>query len=218
MKKIYFSALISCSLFLAAAQTNGQSFGQDENAPIHQNHVDHSSLYAYLEDDNVIVLRWSTGNESEVDRYVIEKSTDSVHFNSLHEVVARGVIDATSDSSYQDEDAYPTSSTNYYRLATILKDGNAIYSPVVRADVNSARTPILTPTVVSVGGTLRMNNFHEQPMIVDFYSVGGTHVGSYMVNSTSFNINTYGMSRGLLIYRICDENHALINAGKILLQ
>ena len=92
MKKIYFSALISCSLLLAAAQTNGQSFGQDENAPIHQNHVDHSSLYAYLEDDNVIVLRWSTGNESEVDRYVIEKSTDSVHFNSLHEVVARANV------------------------------------------------------------------------------------------------------------------------------
>lgn len=208
MKKRYFSGLISCSLLLlTAAQTNGQ-----------QNYVDHSSLYAYREDDNVVVLRWSTGNESAVDRYVIEKSTDSVHFNPLHEVVARGVIDATSDSSYQDEDAYPTASTNYYRLATIFKDGNAMYSPVVRADVNSGRTPILTPTVISVGGTLRMNNFHEQPMIVDFYTLGGAHVGSYMVNSTSFNINTYGMSRGLLIYRICDENHALINAGKILLQ
>ena len=46
--------------------------------------------------------------------------------------------------------------------------------------------------VLTVGGTLRMNNWHEQPMII--------------------------VSRGLLIYRICDENHALINAGKIILQ
>jgi hypothetical protein len=219
MEKLYFSGLIFCSLLLlTAAQTNGQSFGQDENAPVHQNSINHSSLYAYRENDNVIVLRWSTGNESAVDRYVVEKSTDSVHFNELHEVVARGVIDAAGDSAYQDEDPYPGSSINYYRLATIFKDGNALYSSVVRADVNSARTPILTPTVLTVGGSLRMNNFHEQPMIVDFYSVSGVRVGSYMVNGTSFNINTYGMTRGLLIYRICDENHALINAGKILLQ
>lgn len=204
MKKFYFSALISCSLLLTAAQTNGQ--------------VDHSSLYAYTENQNVIVLRWSTGNERAVDHYVIEKSTDSLLFNPLHEVVARGVIDAVGDSSYQDEDAYPGSSVNYYRLATIFKDGNAIYSPVVRVDVNSARTPVLKPTVLTVGGTLYMDNFHEQPLIVDFYTVGGARVGSYMVNSTSFNINTSALSRGLLIYRICDENHALINAGKIILQ
>ena len=204
MKKFYFSGLIFCGLLLAAAQTNAQ--------------VDHSTLAAYSEDQNIIVLRWSTGNEREVDHYVIEKSTDSLHFNSLHEVVARGVIDATGDSSYQDEDAYPESSTNYYRLATVFKDGNAMYSPVVRMDVNSSRTPVLKPTVLTVGGTLRMDNFHEQPLIVDFYNVAGARVGSYMVNSTSFNINTSALTRGLLIYRICDENHALINAGKIILQ
>jgi hypothetical protein len=218
MKNFYFSGLISCGLLLAAAQTNGQSFGQDANTPVHQNHIDHSSLYAYPEDQNIIVLRWTTGDEIEVDHYVIEKSTDSIYFNPLHEVVARGAIDATGDSSYQDEDAYPTSSTNYYRLATIYKDGNTLYSPVVRADVNSARTPILTPTVLTVGGTLRMNNWHEQPMIVDFFTTSGVRVGSYMVKGTSFNINTYGMNRGLLVYRICDENHALINTGKIMLQ
>lgn len=217
---LYFSGLISCGLLLAAAQTNGQSFGQDGTNPVHLNHLDHSGLYAYTEDQNVIVLRWSTGNETNVDRYVIERSNDSVHFNPLHEVVARGVIDDPGDSAYQDEDPYPVSSVNYYRLATIYKDGNAIYSAIVRTDVNSSRTPVLKPTVLTLGGTLRMDNpgFHQQPLIVDLFTTGGAHVGSYLVNSSSFDINTSGLTRGLLVYRICDENHALINAGKILLQ
>lgn len=217
MKKRFFSGLISCGLLLAAAQTNAQTFGSD-GAPMNVDQIDHSGLLAYPENQNVIVLRWSTGNERDVDHYVIEKSTDSIHFNTLHAVVARGVIDATADSSYQDEDAYPITSTNYYRLATVLKDGNALYSSVVRVDVNPARTPVLKPTVLTMGGTLRMDNFHEQPMIIDFYTTAGAHVGSYMVNSTSFTINTAGLSRGLLIYRICDENHALVNAGRILLE
>ena len=217
MKKIYFSGLISCSLLLAAAQTNGQTFGQN-GAPITVSNPDHSGLYAYPENDNIIVLRWSTGNEQQVDRYVIERSTDSIHFDPLHEVVAKGVIDGSADSTYQDEDPYPTSPVNYYRLVTIFKDGNSIYSAVVRTNTDAQRTPILKPTVLHMGGTLRMDNFHEQPLQVNFYTAAGAIVASYMVNSTSFDISTNGWSRGILFYRISDERHALIDAGKILLQ
>ncbi len=217
MKKIYFSGLISCSLLLAAAQTNGQTFRQND-APIIVSNPDHSGLYAYAENDNIIVLRWSTGNEQQVDRYVVEHSTDSIHFDPLHEVVAKGVIDGSADSTYQDEDPYPTSTVNYYRLATIFKDGNTIYSSVVRTNTDAQRTPILKPTVLHMGGTLRMDNFHEQPLQINFYTAGGAIVASYMVNSTSFDISTNGWSRGILFYRISDERHALIDAGKILLQ
>jgi hypothetical protein len=217
MKKLYFSGLISCSLLLMTAQTNGQSFGQN-GAPIIVSNPDHSALYAYPINDNIIVLRWGTGNEQQVDRYVIEHSTDSIHFDPLHEVVAKGDIDGAADSTYQDEDAYPASPVNYYRLATIFKDGNSIYSSIVRVDVDANRTPILKPTVLHMGGTLRMDNYHAQPLQINFYTAGGAIVASYLVNSTSFNISTDGWSRGILFYRISDERHALIDAGKILLQ
>jgi hypothetical protein len=217
MKKLYFSGLISCSLLLAAAQTNGQTFEQN-GAAINVSHNDYTGLLAYPENENVIVLRWIAGNEQQIDRYVIEKSTDSSYFNPLHEVVARGVNGESIDSAYQDEDSYPSSPINYYRLVTVMKDGSSIYSSVVRVDVDATRTPVLKPTVLHMGGTLRMDNFHEQPLQVNFYTAGGAIIGGYMVNSTSFNVNTDGWAKGIVFYRISDEHHALVNAGKILVQ
>lgn len=217
MKKLCFSGLISCGCLLIAAQTNGQTFGQND-MPIHVSPADHSQLIAYPEKNNIVVLRWSTGNEREVDHYVIEHSPDGVHFTPLHDVVSKGVIDGNADSSYQDEDSYPASPVNYYRLVTVLKDGTDLYSPAERVDVDERRIPVLKPTILHTGGTLRVDNFYERPLLIDLYTASGARVGSYLVNSTSFNINTAGLDRGILFYRICDERHALIDAGKILLQ
>ncbi len=217
MKKIYFSGLISCGLLLAAAQTMGQSFEQNGEA-ISVSPANHSDLLAYRENENVVVLRWFAGNEQLIDRYTIEKSTDSSYFSPLHEILARGVADATVDSSYQDEDTYPTSSINYYRLVTVMKDGSSIYSAVVRVDVDAARTPVLKPTVLHMDATLRLDNFHEQPFQVNFYTAAGAIIGSYMVNSTAFNVNSGAWPKGIIFYRISDETHALVGAGKLLVQ
>ena len=216
MKKLYFSGLISCGLLLAAAQTMGQF--EQNGEPVTVSTSNSTGLLAYPENQNIIVLRWFAGNEQGIDHYTIEKPTDSSYFNPMHEVVARGAADVSVDSAYQDEDTYPASSINYYRLVTVMKDGSSIYSPVVRVDVDASRTPILKPTILHMGGTLRMDNFHEQPLQINFYTPGGAIIAGYMVSSTSFNVNTDGWARGIVFYRISDERHALVNAGKILVQ
>lgn len=213
MKKFFFSGLIFSGTFLLAAQTNAQSFANN-GEPITVSPADHSGLFAYPE-NNIIILQWSTGDEKNVDRYVIEHATDSIHFNPLHEVVSRGTVDQ--ENLYRDMDSYPTSSVNYYRLRTVLSDGSAFYSAVVRADVDSRKTPILKPSVLHMGGTLRMDNYHEQPLTVNFFNAFGTLVGSFIVNSTSFNIPTSGWKTGIFFYRISDASHPLIDAGKIMI-
>ena len=216
MKKLYFSGLISCGLLLAAAQTMGQF--EQNGEPVTVSTSNHTGLLAYPENENIIVLRWFAGNEQGIDHYTIEKSTDSSYFNPMHEVVARGANGESVDSSYQDEDSYPTSPVNYYRLVTIMKDGSSIYSAIVRVDVNDRRTPILKPTVLHMDATLRVDNFHEQPLQVNFYTASGAIIASYMVNSTAFNVNSGNWPKGIVFYRISDESHALVNAGKILVQ
>jgi hypothetical protein len=221
MKKVIFSGLISCSLLFAAAQTNGQTAGPN-GAPVITNTTDSTGLYAFPKNDNsnenVVILRWSTTDEASVDRYVVQKSTDSILFNPLHEIVANATMDPAGDSLYQDEDPYPASPTNYYRLATIFKDGNVIYTPVVRVDVDNAHSPVQQPTLLNVNGALRMENFYEQPLIVDLYDEGGAHIATYKVTSTAFTYNTANLSNSVLVYRILDEHHAFINAGKVMLQ
>ncbi|HTI89364.1 MAG TPA: hypothetical protein VL727_02195, partial [Puia sp.] len=77
MKKRFFSGLIFCGALLVAAQTNGQSFANNGD-PIIVSPADHSGLFAYAE-MNIIILQWSTGNEKNVDRYIIERAADSIH-------------------------------------------------------------------------------------------------------------------------------------------
>jgi len=215
MKKYIFSGLIFCGLLIPTAQTTGQTAGNP-------------NFYATIRSDNanrqVVILHWATTDQAKVDKYVIEKSTDSILFNPLHEVIPDKVTDATADSIYRDEDPFPVTASNYsnqtnfYRLATVLKDGNKWYSPIIRVNVNGGQTPPLRPVLLNVNGILRMDNFYKQPLIVDLYDEGGGHLATYRANTDSFNINTAGLNSNTIVYRITDEHHAFLNAGKILLQ
>ncbi len=215
MKKIIFSGLISGSLLLlAVAQTKGQSsFGQD-GKPIQTTFADGYRFFAYPE-NNAIIMRWSTGNETNVDHYVIEKSSDGTYFSPLHEVVSKGSIDE--DSSYSDMDTYPTAQTNYYRLRTVMKDGSDQLSAVVKATIARGDLPRLHPTVLHMGATLFMDNNHDQPYTINFFNANGTLTGTFIVNSTSFEIPTNGWGAGIFFYRISDPTHPLIDAGKIMI-
>jgi hypothetical protein len=178
---------------------------------------DHSAFIAYLENNNnVVQMRWGSSVNDEVDHFVIEHSTDGIFFDPLHQVVAKSGVDPDS-VCYHDADVFPANQVNYYRLTTVLKDGNAFFSPAVKVVVDPGQTPALVPTVLHAGETLRMDkNYRDKLMIVDFFSQGGQLMKSYEVNGSSFNVNTMGWQKGIYFYRITDESRPLVDAGKIL--
>lgn len=196
MKNLYFSALMSCGLLAAAA-----AYGQPD-------------LMAYRE-NKLVIIRWRVLNEAFTDHYTVERSTDNVNFAPLHDIVAQGGDDG--DYSYQDGDSYPSSVVNYYRLKIVDKDGNATWSPVVETDRLGRKPPVLQPTVLYMGGTLHVtDSWYSQPLTINFFSQGGVRVGSFIVNSTAFDIPIGGWVKGIYFYRISDATHPLIDAGKIL--
>lgn len=209
MNKFTFSALIFCGLF-AAAPTHGQSIG---SSPVMVSQGDHSGFFAYPE-NNMVVMRWQSGNETNVDRFVVERSTDGIHFDPLHELVSKGDIDR--DSTYHDEDSYPDSHTLYYRLRVVNKDGNSFYYPAIRIDLAERNKLVLKPTVLTMGATLRLDAYHQQPLTINVFNEKGILTGTFMVNSASFDISTSGWSKGIYIYRISDALHPLLDAGRIM--
>jgi hypothetical protein len=212
MKQLYFFFFLF-SGFLASQGVRGQSPDPNGTAVIVSG-VDHSSFFAYPE-NKMVIMRWKSGNETNTDHFVIEHSLDSIHFDPLHELVSRGDIDQR-DSSYQDEDSYPSASANYYRLKTVDKGGNAFYSAVVMVDMSGKEMPVLKPTVLHAGSTLRVDGYYQQPLTINFFNGSGRMTGTFIVNSSSFNVNTTGWGTGVFFYRISDETHPLIDAGKIL--
>jgi len=213
MKKVYFSALIFCGLFVTA-QTNAQTSG----SPIISDGGRQgaaATFSAYPESkSNLVRIRWNTTDEGNIDHFVVEHSTDSLYFTTLHELVARG--GSVEGQTYEDADSYPAVQENYYRLLIVSKDGNTFYSPVIGVDMTGKKMPALTPTVLNMGATLRVSEYFQDPVMINFFNESGMKIAAYMVNSTSFNINTSGWGKGVIFYRISDATHPLIDAGKIM--
>lgn len=197
MKKLYFSALITCSLLTGAVA-----------------HAQPSVFDAYME-NKLVIIRWRMVNEAFIDHYTIERSTDNRNFYPLHDLPAQNAGDG--DYKYEDGDGYPSSGVNYYRLKIVYNDGNAVYSPVAETDRLGRRPPVLRPTVLNAGGTLHVTDtYYTQPLTIDLYSQEGTRIGSFIVNGTAFDIPVDNWTKGIYFYRISDATHPLIDAGKIM--
>jgi len=214
MKNLYFSALISCSL-LAGATSYGQY--DDASTPVETVAVRQgfpASFTAYRE-SRLVILRWHMVNELFIDHYTVERSTDNVNFEPLHNLVAQSTGDGEYD--YQDGDSYPPSVVNYYRLKIVDQDGNAVYTPVVETDRLGRKPPVLSPSVLHMGGTLHVTDtYYTTPLTINFFDRSGTRMGSFLVNGTAFDIPISNWSKGMYFYRISDATHPLIDAGKIM--
>jgi len=76
-----------------------------------------------------ILLSWSTLQESNTSRFIIERSINGRDYTSIGKVAAAG--NSLQPSEYKFTDAQPVSGvTNYYRLQEVDLDGKAIFSVI----------------------------------------------------------------------------------------
>jgi photosystem II stability/assembly factor-like uncharacterized protein len=80
--------------------------------------------------NNDIVLNWVVAEETDIDRYVIQKSTDGNVFAELANVKATASPTGTNEYSYKDAMS-STPGNLYYRLKVYHNDGTFFYSDVV---------------------------------------------------------------------------------------
>lgn len=166
-----------------------------------------------------VTIHWQLQSEFNTDHFVLERSTElnPAHFDPLHEIVARNGDGAA--EAYDDRDDAPQGTVSYYRLQVVLKDGDAFYSPVVAVNMSDRISLALKPSVLTMGGTLHLsqNTDPRQPVTVNFFDASGRLTGSYLVNSSYFDINTSGWTKGIYIYRISDGKHPFLESGKIMI-
>lgn len=74
-------------------------------------------------------LSWITANETNNDRFDVERSVDGVSFEKIGEVDGSG--NSTSMRSYTFNDLHPDEGTNYYRLKQVDFNGSHSYSGVI---------------------------------------------------------------------------------------
>jgi len=86
--------------------------------------------------ENSVVLKWSVGNETNIDHYEIQRGASATDFLTVGSVAVNSFTD----------DA-PAAGRNYYRLKIVDKDGASIYSTTVLMDFQRTLTtaPALYP-------------------------------------------------------------------------
>ena len=85
-----------------------------------------------------------------VDRYVIERSSNGSGFSAIGEVMA---LNTSNQTPYAFFDANPLPGISYYRLRNLDMDGKSGYSNVVRVDLRKDNKDItLYPNPVRSGG------------------------------------------------------------------
>jgi hypothetical protein len=204
MKHLYLFIMIFGAL---SALTPVNASAQEGSSPYFTAYQDGNS--------EMVTIRWQLMTELNTDHYVLEHATDTTNFSPMHEMVARG--GQGEGPAYRDEDNNASDKLNYYRLKIVGKDGHAFYSASVSVDMTGKIPPAIKPTVLNMGNTLRLNTYYRQPLTVNFFNEGGRMVATYLVNSSSFDVNTSNWGKGLFIYRFSDSSHPLIAAGKILI-
>jgi hypothetical protein len=85
--------------------------------------------------NNAIQLNWQVADESNIERYIIERSADCKQFTKIGTVAA---VNAVYSHTYAFTDAAPLESTNSYRIRIEEATGTVRYSTIVSLRPNGA--------------------------------------------------------------------------------
>ncbi len=118
------------------------------------------SFTATLNRNRTVTLNWQTANEINNEKFVIEKSSDGIHFKAFNTVAAK----SNKENSYTIIDEYAVEGINYYRLKQIDKDGKFAYSNIASVNLKASNingfsllqnpvTDILKLNINSINGT-----------------------------------------------------------------
>jgi len=93
--------------------------------------------------NNTALLQWTTTDAFGVSKFIIQKSTDSIHFSALDSVPAQG--DGNGTANYQYTDPQLDSGYNYYRLEEVLENDSIVYSVVRVVQGPSSASVVVNP-------------------------------------------------------------------------
>src|SRR6185437_11679667 len=117
------------------------------------------------------IIQWNVENESGIQQYEVEKSTDGSNFNQIAIVAANN----KGASNYNSIDADLNSGTNYYRIKIISVDGKASYTQIVKViNAGAAGSISVFPNPIKDGVIhLHLNNQPSGVYKIKLYNSAG---------------------------------------------
>jgi len=94
-----------------------------------------------------VLLKWTTTNEVNNQRFEVQRSTDGLYFSTFTQVDGKGTT--STESNYSAYDAAPMAGINYYRLKQVDADNKFKYSKIININFESELKLGIYPNPVS---------------------------------------------------------------------
>jgi uncharacterized repeat protein (TIGR01451 family) len=120
------------------------------------------------------LLKWSTAQEINTDRFEIQRSTNSRDFATIGTI--RSLNNGKNKNDYAYTDAQPLKAVNYYRLKMVDKDGKFSYSTIRNVNNSSSFDVTLYPNPVHQNLTLSFNTEKAMDVQVEIVNAEGKKV------------------------------------------
>ncbi len=163
---------------------------------------------------NTALLKWSTAQESNTSRFIVERTTDAKTFTSIGEVKAAG--NSVTTQNYQLTDASPVKGNNMYRIKEVDNDGK--YNMTVLRSLNFgdikpyisiSPNPATNIVTINIPG-------NDQSLHVRLFSNTGQSVNNYSMNNETLSINVSNLASG--VYNIVIEGNGYSSKYKLVVQ
>jgi hypothetical protein len=142
---------------------------------------------AFLKEKGVQV-EWSTATESNVDKYIIERSFNGREFAAISSVTAKNDI---TGANYSFFDGSPLAGVNYYRIKAVDKDGSYKLTNVFKINIANDKIDVLVAPNPVKGGQLNLQvlNLTKGSYSLKLYNSAGQLVYSSPLTSEGGSLN-----------------------------
>jgi parallel beta-helix repeat protein len=147
--------------------------------------------------DQGVLLSWATTTEKNNAYFVIERSTDGIHFEPIGKVEGNGNSNTYLSYSFTDYEALQGKS--YYRLKQVDFNASVEYSTVVSVENNPSSSVYVYPSPISTGSDIqvRINGIGEEEEIsIEVIDTPGKLVMSYLGKGTSHSLSSSNLAKG----------------------
>ncbi len=144
--------------------------------------------------NNKILINYKVENEINIVNYEVEHSLNGQAFNKLVDVPVIAGRDITKSYSYIDET--PGNGNNFYRVASIDKDGSKKYSQIIKVTIGKTGMGAITIYPNPVKGNMINLQFTNE--LTGDYKVRLINSNGQAVYSGKFTINSVNISQTLI--------------------
>lgn len=170
--------------------------------------------FSAAKNNNSVNLDWTTGQESALDHYDVERSTDGRNFNTIGRVPSH----IGSSNHYSFIDNNPLNKIAYYRLKVAELNGSEKFSKIVSVQWSTGNSISLFPNPLREGDILHISNPNKENLTLRFYDLAGKMVLSLTTSSDQISPESLKGKRGTFVYRVSNTVNQTTESGQIVIK